>query len=228
MLLSLHVPKCAGTSFALVLKRIFGARLWLNYGAIFRRGEAREGIIPQNTECIHGHFEADAFDDLYPKSPMVTWVRHPVERLASNYHYFLRHPGPNDHFCQVLHERNLKLTEFAELEGMQNVATRHLLGRPLDQFKFVGVSERFPESMAVFSHSLGLEDGGTPPRVNYNPERTQPRYELSPSEFDRIAAMNTADLELYNEANRRLDRELASVRSTRGNEPGPKPTWTVI
>ena len=85
MIISVHVPKCAGTSFGRILETQHGDRLWKNYGAIFTREEARKDLIPDGTQCIHGHFFADAFSDLFPAGQLITWVRHPVERVVSNY-----------------------------------------------------------------------------------------------------------------------------------------------
>ena len=50
MIVSIHVPKCAGTSFRHVLDRMFGARIWYNYGAIFCREQARADLLLQIKE----------------------------------------------------------------------------------------------------------------------------------------------------------------------------------
>jgi Sulfotransferase family len=228
MLLSLHVPKCGGTSFGLVLRRLFGPKLWLNYGTIFTRAEARPELIPAEATCIHGHFEADAFSEIHPDAPMITWVRHPVDRLVSNYHYFLRHPGENDYFSRILHEKRLTLCEFGDLEGMRDVAARHFASRRTGDFQFVGVMEHFSESMTVFNHTFGFPDVGHVPFVNANPERRTSRYELKQSDFDHIAACNAADLRIYREAQERLDRELAAIGALAGAAQRPEPKWKVI
>jgi len=59
MIVSVHVPKCAGTSFRTILDSIFGDRIWHNYGTIFSRDQARPNVIPPNAGAIHGHFIAD-------------------------------------------------------------------------------------------------------------------------------------------------------------------------
>src|ERR1019366_10380322 len=112
MVISVHVPKCAGTSFRRILSGICGARIWFNYGMIFTREQARADLVPEGTSFIHGHFLADAFDDLYPRRRLVTWVRHPVEGLVSNYSHFLRSPGMRDDCCRALHKQGLSLRQF--------------------------------------------------------------------------------------------------------------------
>jgi hypothetical protein len=210
MLLSIHIPKCAGTSFRLVLEQAFGERLWRNYGIIFNRSDARPEIVPPGVECIHGHFEADAFVDLFPEATFITWVRHPVDRLLSNYYYFLRCPNHHDHFSRTLHENKLSVREFADLEGMQNVAARHFAGKGVGDFRFIGVAERFAESLSVFRKFAGIKAELPSPYVNFNPERTSPRYELSSANFDYIAERNSLDLGFYQQAQARMEELVGS------------------
>ena len=132
MIISVHIPKCGGTSFRHVLRDIYGESLWLNYGAIFSQPQAAPGLIPGGTRCIHGHFLGDAFDELVPRPRLVTWLRHPVERVVSNYYHFLRSPDPRDTCCRDLIEKGLSLEQFAELDWMRNEATRYMAGKPVE------------------------------------------------------------------------------------------------
>jgi hypothetical protein len=206
MLVSVHIPKCAGTSFRHILRDIYRDALWLNYGTIFIRDHARPELLPQGVECIHGHFFADAFDDLIPDRTLVTWLRHPVERVVSNYHHFLRSPDMRDDCCRVLYERKLTLVQFAELDWMRNEATRYLAGKPLSAFEFVGIAERFTESLTEFTHRLGFSCPVAPRRENTNPERTTERYALSSRDYDAIARLNETDMPMYEEALARFVR----------------------
>jgi hypothetical protein len=104
MLISVHIPKCAGTTFHHLLRATHGRGLWLNYGTAFTRAEAREGLVPTGTDCIQGHFLADTFRDLLPTARLITWVRDPVERVVSNYHHCRRSPDLRDSCCRALHE----------------------------------------------------------------------------------------------------------------------------
>lgn len=211
MILSIHVPKCAGTSFRHVLQHVYGPRLWLNYGAAFARGQASPGLVPATAECVHGHFLADTFSDLYPNATYITWVRHPVERVVSNYHHFLRGPDMRDDCCRRLHEGNLSLGEFAELDWMRNEATRYLAGMPISAFAFVGVAESFASSLAVFADTIGWREPLPRPRDNVNPGRTEDRYPLSSREFRHILDLNQADYVWYRQACARLSERAAAV-----------------
>jgi hypothetical protein len=211
-----------------VLEKIFGRRLWLNYGAFFNRGDVRRELIPRKASCIHGHFVADAFSEVFPEATLVTWLRHPVERLVSNYHYFLRCPGQDDLFSRALNEGHLTLREFADMEGMRNVAFRHFGEKRLQDFRFVGITERFADSMAVFNHALGFGFQDPPPRLNANPFARGGGYSLSHGDFDYIVERNTKDLRMYVEAGMRLDRALSEIRLDRVPSEAAPPRWTVI
>jgi len=200
MLVSVHVPKCGGISFQHVLRGVFGKKLWLNYGAFNERESARYDLIPRGTRCVHGHFRADTFDDLVPQPDLVTWFRHPVDRVVSTYFHFQRHPEPANACYRALMERSLPLEEFAELELMRNEATRYLAGKPLSAFRFVGVMERYVDSLKLFGEAFGCQVPKVPPLENVNPQRMTTHYPISRQTYDRILALNSRDLVLYESA----------------------------
>ncbi len=212
MIVSVHVPKCAGTSFKRVLNDVCGARIWCNYGTIFSREQARPDLVPPGTNFIHGHFLADSFDDLFPDRRLVTWVRHPVERLVSNYHHFLRSPDMRDDCCRALYERKLSLRQFADLDWMRNETGRYLANKPVKDFEFVGVTERFDESVRHFCRIFGFRNAPRIPRENLNPDRLTERYDISPEDFAYILERNSADLAWYARASERLSEAVIESR----------------
>jgi hypothetical protein len=185
--------------------------MWDNYWTIPTREQARAGLVPAETECIHGHFLADTFDSLYPDSPVIAFVRHPVERLVSHYHYFRRHPNYPDECCRALHERSLSLLEFADLDWMKNQMTRYFRGRSAGDFAFVGVSECFVESLFLFETTFGCPVTLPAPCENVNPERTAPHYSLSAADYGYILRRNQSDLLLYEQALQRHEQSMAAA-----------------
>ncbi len=210
-IVSVHVPKCAGTSFLRVLESIYGPRLWPNYGRVFVREQAQPGCVPADAMVIHGHFMVDAFDDLLPQRRLITWVRHPVERVVSNYYHFLRSPDMRDDCCRVMHEKRLGLIQFAELEWMRNEATRYLGGKPLDEFTAVGIAERFEDSLEMMAHALNWTEIPPAPRDNVNPVRLADQYELTDDVRGYLGYLNSADLAWYGEAVVALEDNLAEL-----------------
>ncbi len=207
MLLSVHVPKCAGTSFRHVLDENYGKRVWYNYGAVFSRDSASAALVPEGTSIIHGHFLADAFDDVLPERTYMTWVRHPVERVVSNYEHFLRSPDMRDTCCRRVHEEALTLRQFADIDWMQNLICRYLARKPVEAFQFVGIAEDFTRSIQQFGRVYGLRSALRSPRVNVNPQRVTDRYDLSPGDYAYILERNLADMDWYRQAVRRLYHE---------------------
>jgi hypothetical protein len=208
MIISVHIPKCGGTSFRLVLEGIYGDSLWLNYDAHLGQSRDQIQLIPRGTRCIHGHFLANTFGELVPQPQLVTWLRHPVERVVSNYYHYLRSPDPRDACCRELFEKNLSLEQFAELDWMRNEATRYMAGTAMDAFAFIGITERFNESVHVFGSMFGVSVPAESPRVNVNPKRLSESYVLSPRTYEHILSLNLRDLICYDMANRALDRQL--------------------
>jgi hypothetical protein len=215
VVISIHVPKCAGTSFRNILSDQFGSRLWLNYGSIFTAADFRPELIPETTACIHGHFLGDAFDSVVPRPRYMTWVRHPVDRVVSNYYHCLRSPDLRDDCCRRLHEEKLSLRAFAELDWMQNLATRYLAGKAIETFDFVGIAERFDDSLVLLGRAFGWATPPFGPRENTNPDRLTPSYPLSSADYKHLLTLNQLDLKFYRTATARLDNALkvAAARS---------------
>jgi len=228
MLVSIHIPKCAGTTFRHILEGIYGRRMWANYGAIFTREQARPDLVPPDTACIHGHFFADAFADLFPQGRLVTWVRHPVERVLSNYYFFLRHPEIPDGCCQALHRDRLTLRQFADLEWMRNESTRYLAGKSFRDFAFVGVTEQFSRSLTRFQAVFGGCLPAVEPHDNVNPDRRTENYPVSGADYGYILERNLTDLRWYQQAVLALAAEetaLAPVFTAGATSDRPPPNW---
>jgi len=195
MVVSVHIPKCAGTSFRHVLRQIHGPGLWLNYGDDFR-WEA----VPSGTTCIHGHFSAAAYDGVIPGRKLITIVRHPVERVVSNYHHFLRVPDPRNPASVRMHAEKMTLLQFARMERVRNEIVSYSAGKTPSDFAWIGLAERYPESLVLLRKKFGISAPMTAIRDNVNPERKNPCYELKSHEYDEILGLNAADLVWYEKA----------------------------
>lgn len=150
-------------------------------------------------------------------------MRHPVERVVSNYFHFRRHPDPANRCCRALMEHDLPLERFAELDGMRNLAGRYLHGKPAHAFKFIGVTERFADSLAVFAATFRCRVPRRPPRENLNPERQDVSYALPARLYRRILDLNAEDHAAYEGASKRMDEALARLAAARlavRGEPG--------
>ncbi|MBI3796453.1 MAG: sulfotransferase family 2 domain-containing protein [Deltaproteobacteria bacterium] len=93
-LISIHVPKCAGGSFGVVLQSWFGPNLCPHYPnwelrQTPPRYDLKEGI------CIHGHFNSFkgvGVLDYYPQvEQFITILRDPFE-MAVSFYFFRKRP----------------------------------------------------------------------------------------------------------------------------------------
>ena len=213
-LISVHVPKSAGTTFSHILARQYGVGLYMDYGhepihpalakkdpEIWRREQAEKAaLLPAPTRVIHGHFWAGKYDQIFPGAKKITWLREPVQRLISHYFYFKSHPDLPHPINHRLHEQNLSLLDFARLPALQNVLTRRWLrDTPLSAFDFVGVQEHFAADLAALQRDLGWN----PVEITRENPTLHEEYERARADaaaFAELEELNRADLELYRAA----------------------------
>lgn len=97
-LVSIHIPKCGGTSMKEVLRSWYGNRLVMNYHnqrlntkpTPVRLKNWWNGSFKKDI-CIHGHFnrlESNGLEHLYPQvDQFITFLRDPLEIQISLFHY---------------------------------------------------------------------------------------------------------------------------------------------
>ncbi len=225
MLISVHMPKTAGTSFTESLRGLFGDGLQLAYEdrplhrsasqrnrqATFRAfRNAALGLENPGADCVHGHFLPLAYRWARTDKPLrfVTWLRDPVERLVSHYEHWRREEPPVD--SDSLHQQMLtedwSLEDFAFRPELQNVYSTFLWGFPRERFDFIGITEHYDDELAY----LGREILGAPletARERQNPDRTGGSYNIEPGLRQRIEAFHDRDMKLNHYAlNRRAER----------------------
>ncbi len=196
MWLSLHIPKTAGLTFSLVLAEVFREDFYRSYWEITDCEGRVVPAFPAHARCIHGHIDLGRMIPAFPDAVLLTWVREPVQRVASLYHYWRREPDWRHALCRQLHQENLSLAAFARQEAARNEMTRFFGGFGPADFHFIGVFEQLAESMELFCRRFGL------PRMpvahgHRNPDRSAGGYALGAEERAEIAALNADDVRLY-------------------------------
>lgn len=220
MILSVHMPKTAGTTFRQILVDIYGSQIFFDYcdqynfvdpqkpslvtqvGRLVRSGRFKQfRFSPRSSDrCIHGHFRASKYLPRYNDAKLITWLRDPVERVASHYYHWLRHPDPYHSLSRKLNVEKLSLEDFARLEPMQNLQYRYLDGVPIERFGFVGVQEHL-EAMLPRLFSFLEAPSVTLKTKNVNQEKAlNKRYELSSETRALIESLNHKDRDIYNYA----------------------------
>ncbi|MEB3342773.1 MAG: glycosyltransferase [Okeania sp.] len=190
-LISVHVPKAAGTAFRQILLQVYGTQ-----GVLTDKTDMFEENMPASihwqTKVIEGHFRAGKYDELFPNAKRITWFREPVRRLISDYCFRHISNPTKDHLNKD------KLLKFAQ--GNSNLMAYCVNGKSLDYFDFVGITEYFAEDLLALKNLLGWSDY----EVVYQNRNPYPEYVQFQKEvfsdqklMDKLASANSQDMELY-------------------------------
>jgi hypothetical protein len=223
------MPKTAGLSFRASLEEYFGDRFRHDYQdyplaqlADKRRDHARrwgETVQPAEfagVDCVHGHFLPLKYLRLAETLPcrFVTWLREPVARLVSHYHYWQQTYDPASDLTSSLHRRVVEegwsLERFCLAPELRNVYTEFLTGFPPERLCFVGITEFFTEDLRYFSQEI-LGNKMRPHTLNRRVETGLPPPEADLGAIDRraVEAFHAADVALYRQALAQRQRRLA-------------------
>lgn len=208
-IISLHIPKTAGTSFRNLLKNVYGekevVRFDIDTNNIVRLNEkVYESTKLPDATVIHGHF---VFQTLQVKFPLpkdyklITWVRDPVKRVVSNFYYLesrikeLLDEEKNN--LNILSKLQRTLIEFARAEINRNRQSKFLTGSTLSDYTFVGVQEFYEEDISRLARILNWKELPSVPFHN----RTVEKPVMIPEEIlDEIRELNREDQLIYEEA----------------------------
>ena len=218
LIVSLHLPKTAGPSLAEALRANARCGYRDDYADLpmqhavrrrrldaIRRGLALRGKLPADGGCIHGHFLAIKYRIALGRRParFITWMRDPVQRLASHYAYWHRDYDGSDP-GQPLRNRMLRegwtFERFALGPEMRNVYAEYLWGVDLARFDFVGITEHYPEELGRLAALLGPSFRPVHAAVLVNPDGDGGGYAVDPELRARIESHHAADVALYRQA----------------------------
>lgn len=186
--ISIHMPKCAGTSFRQALTSAFGEKkVGFDYGdrpldpaspwsmdpegSAGRAQAADLATRTRHVDVIHGHFHAAKYDKL--DANRVTVLRDPAARLLSHYEYWRATP-PSNPLHKYVVAADLTLEQFVRLPALRNLYTRVFLrGHDLDSLDLVGTVEQMDRTMHLMGELLGrrlrLEQVNVTPRTRDHP-----------------------------------------------------------
>ena len=197
MLVSLHIPKTAGTTLDHSFEQAFGGRV-MHYNCDPERlhSSTREEI-KNKFDVVHGHLDAAALKLLVNEHTVViTFLRDPVQRVISSY-FFHKNPAIQNPIAEKVRSESMTLEEFSDMPCQKNLQTAMagLIGR--DRFDFIGITEKFSKSIKKLSTLLSQDlELRTPENVNAK-KNIGDIYTVSPETHDFIKTRNMEDIKLY-------------------------------
>jgi hypothetical protein len=191
MIKSIHISKCAGTSFRKFLKQNFV--VYDDYlSPPDQKGVRRKypDDIGEDVQVIHGHFQATKYARRYPDADHITWLRDPWKRANSHYKYRITTQKAFDDSKYPPKDPE----GFIKFPPQVNFMSQFINKKPLDEFKFIGIVEKYNEDMKRFCKIYDL-------KPNYRHINKAAPVEGLPKELkDDFIKLNEDDYKLYEEA----------------------------
>ncbi len=204
LILSLHIPKTAGSTLVSAYRGAFGPRTLYHNAHPDIVYETSKHDLEERYDVIHGHLDLSRLKGIIDDdTKIVTFLRDPVQRVVSSYHYHTK-PDVTGDVATLVKSQNMSLAEFAQQPGQSNLQSRMIAPIGRDRLNFIGFSEAFSDSLARLSDYLGTALVNEANR-NANPDKkVGSDYSISEDVRDIIISRNQADQELYDWALRNI------------------------
>ncbi|MDB4452797.1 sulfotransferase family 2 domain-containing protein [bacterium] len=236
-LIFLHVPKTAGSTFHMLLNARYSQAETFNvFGSRFSEPEIAAFIddpIDNKTgiRLLKGHMPFGLHKYMPGHSKYISILRDPIDRVISQYYYIKKNNYNPLH--EAVEGRGMSLPDFVSsglAVGMNNGQCRFLNGdldayafndcsgellenaksHITEHFSWLGVTERFDESILILAGELGWEKPPFYFRENVAKKRNIVK-DVKPEEIEVIKNFNSLDIQLYNYVNGLLDEQIKSV-----------------
>ena len=231
-LISIHIPKCAGSSFSDILKSWFGAGYLPHYH------DEKNNIPPQRHNlqsklffrrfkpgiCIHGHFNherGNGVQDYYPEADQfITFLRDPFDLHLSNYFYVKREAKYLGKGAYRAGKERPVIKNILSLEEYLGRSKKSFIKAFLppnitldnyreildEYFLYIGITENFQHSVNILADKLGF------PRVTVSRKNVSQWEEPVPLEPGKNSRPTTSWKWQYTNT---LSRTLATVNRNR-------------
>ncbi len=205
-----HMPKCSGTSSINALKNSFEHVWHFEYTKIdeqwdlFLKRMKSDKHPPLDLAAGHfWHWHLDSLRENEIPRHCITFLRHPIERLVSEYRYMCTpaHP-PSQEFVkecptfEAFVERRVQPNEMARILYNGVTSVDEYLDRLKQDFTFIGLSEFYHLSMALLMKALD-RSYFVLPRDNITESNDQNAFEVTRTAFEQLTQSQHLDLMVY-------------------------------
>lgn len=220
-LLSIHIPKTAGSSFQKTLESVYGedAFMRLDYttdpddrdrmtaknqtsqGDLDRL--MKKGTLDENVRILHGHIHYDDFErffDVTPELKVITWLRDPIQRIVSNYNYLRARFEAETRLSPVadklFNRLVMSLTDFARLPRDVHMYRDYTRGRDLKNYDFIGITEDYDYDVRRLGKIMGWKKV-----PSYHINRTQSKpFQPGVEELEQLKDICAENIAIYEES----------------------------
>jgi hypothetical protein len=221
----LHIPKTAGTTLRNIIYAQYATdRIIPIYrDERFMDMETFSQLSPEQKDAADifiGHFAYGFHQRLSGNRPYkyATMLRHPISRGLSLYNHLknLQFAGSEISFWEILKSKRANQFQNSQTRHIAGWGSKELLDEAIDNiekdFLFVGITERFNESLLLAGHDLGWRlqpyerrnVTSTMWAVNYADILRNEKESMQ-----KLENLNTIDLQLYEYANKRFSQQIA-------------------
>lgn len=211
-----HIPKTAGTSFRQGAEKYFSSeRIVYDYGA---NSKVTSPLVKEylhvdqpdfwqfkqaldNPAMISGHVPIMRFASLFGAGNTITFLREPLQRIASEYAHFVRNMDYQGSF-----------KEFYSDPAMCNRQRRALNGVNVEAIGFIGLTERYSEGLEVLNDRFATR---IPEREdNRGKARLEDKHELDKEDVAELRRLNKRDINLYQYVSALFDSRYAMFKAS--------------
>jgi hypothetical protein len=223
MFISIHIPKTAGTTLAYIFDYGSGRRIMYDYKDDYSNAtmddpdwwQVHKPFIERQFDFVHGHFFYSKYADLFPDADYLVCLRHPVERIISQFNHVVAEANPHDWQYRTIVEHALDVGDYAAFDGVRDAQARHLEGRAIEDYEFVFLSETLSLSLKAFQqhYDFGRQDpympgtaaNGALPKINARSDKLP----VTQAQREKVYAAAEEDVVLYR---RGTERAQALIR----------------
>ena len=194
MIISLHYPKTAGTSFRDTLKGVYRDRLYIHH--THKSLMNKDFYLDNGIEVVHGHLLLSDYLKLFPDAKIITWMRDPAARALSYYNY-CKYKRENP-FSKNFGNRYKTFDAFMNSKRIDLVANDYNLyigDYKLNDFYFIGIVENYNRDLKILSRLLNW---GKYKTLNTNKSPNREGVILSENHKKIILDKFNKEYELYN------------------------------
>lgn len=212
----IHIPKTAGSSFRKSAEAYYGVtRMLYDYGVDTKETSdavkqleyraqpdrfALANHARKHAAMLAGHVSYVKYAPFFHAKDVLTFVREPAQQIRSHYEHYVRHHGYKKSFMYFIGEKRFC-----------NLQSRYLLGLPLSAIGFVGITERFDESLKLINSQFNTEFKSI--KINNNTAKQSDDYVISTDELQAIIEHNADDIALYVAACERFESQKRALNA---------------